>query len=217
VQFDTGMEGVDGDDLVIRMYCGYNAESSIWASDDGNNFTQIGTIEGRRNQIPGIGDRGVYDAHFDFNDLFTGDVNFIKVHRELEGPKTGFFIDSFSTAYIDLPSDCNEVGLFGWSLAGDINKDCYVNLKDFAILANQWQKCNDPCDPDFDESLFEDPNSIPSTCHGVWQAGMALDADIHEPNCPNCNCRVDLLDLQVFAEQYLNCNNPDDSNCTPTW
>ena len=102
-------------------------------------------------------------------------------------------------------------GLFGWALAGDINKNCYVNLEDFAMLANQWQKCNDPNAADFNESLFDDPNSIPSTCHGVWQAGMGLAADL------NHDCRVDYSDLSAFAEDYLNCNNPDDSNCTPTW
>jgi len=210
IKFEKGIEDIEGNDVVIRMFCGPIAKASVWASTDGNDFDQIGIIEGHLNQIPGIGGY-LYDAYFDFDGMFTDDVYFIRVFREVTEPQSGMFFDSFSTAYIDLPNDCNEVALFGWALAGDINKDCYVNLKDFAMLANQWQKCNDPCVPDFDESLFEDPNSIPSTCHGVWQAGMCLDSDI------NYDCKVDLLDLAAFAEGYLTCNNPDDSNCTPTW
>ena len=29
---------------------------------------------------------------------------------------------------------------------GDINRDCRVNLEDFAIMAAQWARCNDPSD-----------------------------------------------------------------------
>jgi hypothetical protein len=210
VQFDSGIRDVEGDDVVIRMYCGPIAKASVWASTDGNDYTQIGIIEGQLNQIPGV-EGELYDALFDFNGLFTGDVHFIRIFREIAEPKSGMFFDSFSTAYIDLPNDCNEVALFGWTLAGDINKDCYVNHKDLEILENQWQMCNDPNDPDFDESLFGDPNSIPSSCHGVWQAGMGLPADI------NHDCRVDSLDLAAFVEEFLACNNPDDPKCIPTW
>ena len=28
-----------------------------------------------------------------------------------------------------------------------MNKDCYVNLKDLMLLANDWLKCTDPADP----------------------------------------------------------------------
>ncbi|MCD4831841.1 MAG: hypothetical protein K8R02_08590 [Anaerohalosphaeraceae bacterium] len=210
VKFDTGIEDVDGNDVVIRMFCGPVAEASVWASTDGNDFVQIGTITGQLGGIPGS-DGMLYDAFFDFNGIFADDVNFIRVFREVTEAQSGMFFDSFSAAYIDEPNDCNEVGLFGWALAGDIDQNCYVNLEDFATLAEQWQKCNDPNASDFDESLFEDPNSIPSTCHGVWQAGMAMTADL------NHDCRVDYLDLSILAENYLNCNNPDDSNCTTTW
>jgi len=209
VKFETGIKDIIGDDIVIRMFCGPVAKASVWASIDGNDFTQIGIIEGQLNEIPGTGGY-LYDAFFDFNGIFTDDVHFIRVFREVTEPQSGMFFDSFSTAYIDVPNDCNEVGLFGWELAGDIDQNCYVNLEDFAMLANQWQKCNDPNDPGFDASFFDDPNSIPSSCHGVWQAGMGLDSDI------NHDCRVDFLDLQAFAEEYLNCNNPDDYNCTAT-
>lgn len=210
VKFETGIEDIDGDDIVIRMFCGPVAKASVWAGTDGNNFTQIGTIEGQLNEVPG--EPGyLCDAFFDFNGVFTGDVNFIRVFREATEPQSGMFFDSFSAACVDIPNDCNEVGMFGWSLDGDIDQNCYVDLADFALLANKWLKCNDPNSTDFDESLFENPNSIPSSCHGVWQTGMCLTSDI------NHDCKVDLLDLQVFTEAYLSCNNPDDPNCTATW
>jgi hypothetical protein len=87
------------------------------------------------------------------------------------------FFDSFSSAYISYPVNAEEVDLFGWSLPGDIHKDSYVNLKDFYVLASQWQKCNDPEADDFDHNLFADPCSIPSNCQGVRQAGLVLEAE----------------------------------------
>jgi len=32
-------------------------------------------------------------------------------------------------------------------MSADLNQDCYVNLEDFALLAQNWLKCNDPMDP----------------------------------------------------------------------
>jgi hypothetical protein len=40
--------------------------------------------------------------------------------------------------------DCTSVNYYGFSLAGDINKDCYVNTKDLDILTEQWLDCDDP-------------------------------------------------------------------------
>jgi hypothetical protein len=210
VQFDTGIRDIEGDDLIIRLYCGPIARASVWASIDGNDFTQIGTIRGQLNEIPGLPGE-LYDAVFDLSGLFTDDVHFIRVFREVAEPKSGMFFDSFSSAYIDVPSDCNEVVEFGWTLAGDINQDCCVNHKDLETIESQWQMCNDPNDPDFDESLFDDPNSIPSSCHGVWQAGLGLAGDI------NHDCRVDSLDLAVFVEEFLACTDPNDADCIVTW
>ena len=33
-------------------------------------------------------------------------------------------------------------------IPGDTNEDCYINMKDFVIIANNWLKCNDPFDAD---------------------------------------------------------------------
>jgi hypothetical protein len=39
-----------------------------------------------------------------------------------------------------------ECGSWGY-LAGDVNKDCYVNFKDFAQMAEDWLLCTHPSDP----------------------------------------------------------------------
>lgn len=43
-------------------------------------------------------------------------------------------------------SDCEEVINMGLLIDGDINKDCYVNMLDLALMANHWLECNDPAD-----------------------------------------------------------------------
>jgi len=210
VMFDEGIEDIDGNDVVIRMYCGPVAQASVWASVDGNSFTQVGAISGQIGEVPGTGGE-FYDAFFDFDGIFEEDVHYLRVFREVTTSQSGMFFGSFGTACIKEPGDCNEVREFGWTIDSDINKDCYVNFEDFAELANRWNVCNDPNSPDFDVSVFDDPCSVPSSCHGVWQAGMGMGADL------NHNCKVDFLDLQIFAREYLKCNNPDDPNGEPDW
>ena len=44
-------------------------------------------------------------------------------------------------------ANCERVIADGLSLVGDVNGDCRVDLWDFALIANDWLKCNDPEDP----------------------------------------------------------------------
>jgi len=64
--------------------------------------------------------------------------------------------------------------------AGDINRDCRVNHKDFALLADQW--LNDECDQKYD----------------CWNSDQD-DSNI-----------VDLGDLAEVASSWLICTDPDD-------
>ena len=51
----------------------------------------------------------------------------------------------YATGMVALtPRDCADVWQRGQGLTGDINRDCAVNLTDFAILARSWLGCNDP-------------------------------------------------------------------------
>lgn len=96
VQFDTALEDITGDDLVIRMYCGPNAQASVYVSEDNVDWTNIGTISGTSGQIPGSPGY-LYDATFDFSGLFSGDAYYVKVHRDIAGAQTGMFFDSFAS------------------------------------------------------------------------------------------------------------------------
>ena len=58
-----------------------------------------------------------------------------------------FRFDSFSLREIDpVPDDCDEVTQLGFSITGDINTDCRVNLLDFAAVAADWLECIVPTD-----------------------------------------------------------------------
>jgi len=96
VGFDTALDDIAGDDLVIRMYCGPSAQASVFVSQDNSNWTQIGTIAGSSGQVPGK-PGFLYDASFDFEDLFAGDAYYVKVHRDTAGSETGMFFDSFAS------------------------------------------------------------------------------------------------------------------------
>jgi hypothetical protein len=43
-------------------------------------------------------------------------------------------------------ADCARVKADGLLMAGDINEDCRVDINDFALMAADWLKCNNPVD-----------------------------------------------------------------------
>jgi len=86
------------------------------------------------------------------------------------------------------PVNCLDVQKFGFRLASDISGDCYVNYTDLDVLTDYW----------LDENC-----TGPDNCHG---------ADF-EP----ADGEVDLYDFSDFAKQWLMCNDPTDSGCSPNW
>ncbi|MBE0535974.1 MAG: LamG domain-containing protein [Phycisphaerae bacterium] len=72
--------------------------------------------------------QGVYTFHVTVNDGIAG----------LDG---GIFDEVVVTT--TRPS-CADIIAQGMSLATDLNKDCYVDLQDLAILAANWARCYDP-------------------------------------------------------------------------
>ncbi|MBN1766483.1 MAG: hypothetical protein JW860_14610 [Sedimentisphaerales bacterium] len=83
--------------------------------------------------------------------------------------------------------NCSQVQSGGYRLASDLNEDCYVNLGDLEVLTYYW-----------------------------------LDTDCSEPdNCEHSDFEpdsdVDFADFSDFAMQWMQCNNPTDSGCTPNW
>ena len=214
LRFDYGLKDVpETNDLVIRVYCGGMARCSVWASaesNDVNDFVKIGEVVGHYDQIPGMPGK-LYDAYFDFNGVFLGDVRYVRVCRETVGSDTGMFFDSFASAIIMEPNSCEEVASFGWSIDSDINFDCYVDFLDYAALIRSWHMCNDPSNPDCEHSDFRVPNQRPSSCYGLWQSGFGMSADL------NRDCYVDLTDLAEFAGDWLRCNDPDAAACEVDW
>ncbi len=85
-------------------------------------------------------------------------------------------------------SNCDSVLVAGHGLTSDISGDCYVDYEDLKIITDNW--LNTDC-------------TEPDNCEG---------ADF-EPT----DGVVNLFDFSSFAEQWLWCNDPTDSNCTPNW
>ena len=87
-------------------------------------------------------------------------------------------------------SNCSEAISAGYRLAADIagSGDCYVDYYDLDTFVGYW--LSDTC-------------TGPDNCNG---------ADF-EP----ADGVVDLYDFSDFAMQWLVCNNPTDSGCTPNW
>jgi len=91
VAFDIGLPDLEGNDLIIHMYCGSKADGSVLASVDGISYTQIGSL--------GPGAPGYFsDEQFDFDGAFgEADVHYVKVLRQATGKGTGMFFDSFAS------------------------------------------------------------------------------------------------------------------------
>jgi glucuronoarabinoxylan endo-1,4-beta-xylanase len=84
--------------------------------------------------------------------------------------------------------DCDAVQDANYGLTSDISGDCYVNYEDLEIITDNWLRTD--C-------------TEPENCEG---------ADF-EPTDGD----VDLFDFSRFAEQWMWCNDPEDSGCVHNW
>ncbi|MCK4658642.1 MAG: PEP-CTERM sorting domain-containing protein [Phycisphaerae bacterium] len=85
VKFDTLIQNSPGDDVLVVGYSGPTYESSVQASSDGINFTELGTI--------GIGQPGyLHDFWFDLGGLT--DAQYIRVERLSTASLSGGFVDA---------------------------------------------------------------------------------------------------------------------------
>lgn len=50
--------------------------------------------------------------------------------------------------FLGYPSTCEDVWAYGQGNISDISKDCYIDFQDFAQLALNWVRCNNPVDAD---------------------------------------------------------------------
>jgi hypothetical protein len=74
---------------------------------------------------------------------WTGDVDEIAIWNAALTP--GNILSVYENGFPLPPPGCKEVGKF---FPTDFNQDCYVNLEDFAVIAQDWLKCNDPQRPE---------------------------------------------------------------------
>ena len=105
----------------------------------------------------GPNDGGYHDYQMRCEPSATGDVQFY-FDDQLQAVfgfadsigGSGIFFGSGSSAG---QSSCNfhtvtfETGNCGDFLVSDINRDCYVDMQDMALVALQWLQCTDPQDP----------------------------------------------------------------------
>jgi len=203
VAFDVGLEDyLDSTDLVIRLYSGYQASASVWASVDGNDFTQLGAIVGKDDGLPGIPGKLV-DVYFDFGGRFDDVIRYVKLHRNANGPDTGMFFDAIGSALVVVPEACDcepnscaQIHDYGWNLSSDLVADCCIDEQDYEVFHSYFGLCNDPEDPNCGATDFDALGYRPSCCHGMWQSGLGLPADF------NHDCRVDFYDLQIMVDQW---------------
>jgi O-glycosyl hydrolase len=95
---------------------------------------------------------------------------------------------SITTIHSPDLSNCANVLATGYGLTSDIYPDCYVNYKDLKIITDYW--LNTDC----------------------TEQGNCEGADF-EP----IDGYVDLADFSRFAEQWMWCNDPEDSDCIANW
>lgn len=81
--------------------------------------------------IGSLGQLGVFN--------FVGDIAEILVFASVDAQQRTDAETYFGEKY-GLAPLCGDWGY----LAGDINKDCYVTLEDFAVLTSQWLECTHP-------------------------------------------------------------------------
>jgi len=74
-----------------------------------------------------------------YGDLFSGSVGGRAGLDYLAWTNAGAFVPSFET--------CKQLWANDLGNPADTNRDCYLDLKDFAIIADDWLNCNDPADP----------------------------------------------------------------------
>ncbi len=74
---------------------------------------------------------------------FAGDVDEVAIWNGALTPEEMIYV--YQSGVPTPPLGCRDIGEY---YPADLNRDCYINLEDFAILAANWLKCNDPQRPE---------------------------------------------------------------------
>ena len=84
--------------------------------------------------------------------------------------------------------DCNAVQAAGYGLPSDLNGDCYVDYEDLKIVADNW---------------------LNTDCGSSGNCGGA--------DFTPTNGTVDFADFSNFAQEWMQCNVPDEPGCIINW
>jgi hypothetical protein len=166
-----GVEGSYNFDVAQQYIVGHNMTTSSWSA--WADKSTIATDAGFESAVTLNGDRIIYEIGVKQFINYGGISTDPTVVADLaEGTQVGFDIiadtiysggssmiseNMFEGKYIDAAQfqvytlvnslTSRSCGNWGYG-AGDVNQDCRVNLADFATLALQWLKCNNPADAD---------------------------------------------------------------------
>ena len=119
-----------------------NTFSFLYSLDDQATWIPIGTYSHQADPQIKYAGFGVFGMNFELPDGWEA-AHF--------GPDRDIFYETVDRFTVGPTSTkiCGSVILGeGKSLVGDINEDCYVDLKDFALVAGAWAQCMDPEDVD---------------------------------------------------------------------
>lgn len=112
VHFNLALANVSGDDLSIYLYGGGKVDATVYASTDGSEYTEIGSIGG--------GTAGYLRVEtFDFDGLLDdGGVHYVKVARNTVGSGSGLFIDAFGGTAVPEPGSVALLVMAGLAALG---------------------------------------------------------------------------------------------------
>ena len=107
VRWDTPIADMAGDDIVIQLFSGGKAGADVFASVDGIDYTQIGTLgKGTASEIR--------QEWFDLDGQFASDVSYVKVVRTANGQGAGMFFDGFGAAVPEPATVALLAAIFGF-------------------------------------------------------------------------------------------------------
>jgi glucuronoarabinoxylan endo-1,4-beta-xylanase len=178
----------------------------IDASTDSSNLRISAYISPDNNQLSAVIINTAYSTDINLALSFTGfnveDGNVYRTTQDQNCVLIGDFnqsvplslprrsITTIALSGTPIPTNCQDVYTYHHILPADLTGDCYVDFNDVQLMAEYW--------------LATSPIAIPPPEHSP---------DIH----PDSDNRVNLLDFAVLSADWLNCNNPQDSNCIKNW
>ena len=135
-------------------------------------------------------------------------------------PSTGVEIakQTWHTIRIVAHPDTANGGTYNWYLNGVLQASHYdfkYDVTDTSTGFAIWHWNTDNMLESFTDSINVQMVD-PATCEDVRLAELLLPGDISGPD-GDPDCRVNLLDLAVLTSMWLNCNDPEDVNCSPIW